>query len=579
MRTRNTIAGLMFLFAALLLCDRVYAQQQIEYLEAKPMWQVVQGKAQPVSSDHRVPLITWGGDVATILADLQGTFKKEGLDVEVYTQNDFIKQVEDVLTGKTPYLRGTIGMINVADEVFQRNGLKLRLAYQISWSNGDDTMVVRSNINKPADLRGKTIALQRYGPHMDYVANILQSAGVPLSSVKFKWLRELTLPTYDTKGRVVDPVSAFRQDPTIDAVMAIIPDALALTSDGKVGTGAEGSVKGARILLTTQTANRIIADVYAVREDYYQTNKSKVEKFTHALMIAQEQLDTLLKAKAQRQAEYRQLVAKSANLLFGAAQATAEVEGLLAGGCYFVGHTGNVQFFTSTALGARTSQTLNSEINPAFTAMGLVTSKAAVLGAEWNFNTLAAGLVTARLTSAPAIAPTPTLDRNRAEARVAKEISAELSSWEEGTLFTVEISFQPNQKVFTEVQYANDFAKALKLVQTYGGALITIEGHSDPMGLAQAKQKGESTQVLAQIEQAGKNLSLDRADSVKTTFLNYAKKNGTNLAGDDFIAVGMGIRVPKFKEPKTKDEWLDNMRVVFRIKQIEAELSEFRPLQ
>lgn len=570
------VRQLLFVLGAFLFAGNSYAQQNIEYLNAQPMTQVVQGRVQSVSSDRRVPTITWGGDVATILADMQGIFKNEGLDVEVYTQNDFVKQVEDVLTGKTPYLRGTMGMINAANEVFERNGLKLRVVYQMTWSNGDDTMVVRGNVKRPADLRGKTIALQRYGPHMDYVANILQSAGVPLSSVNFKWLRELTIPTYDTKGRVVDPVTAFRQDPKIDAVMAIIPDALALTSGGKVGTGAEGSVKGAWTILTSATANRIIADVYAVREDYYQANKAKVEKFTHALMVGQERLDSLLKAKNQRQAEYRQLVARSADLLFGAPQATAEAEGLLAGGAYFVGHTGNVQFFTSTALGARTLNTLTSEIQTSFTAMGLLTAKSAtLLGAEWDFNALAVGLTTAKTVPA---APTPAFDRSRTEARVARGVEAELSTWEEGTLFMVEINFQPNQKAFTEVEYADDFSKALKLVQTYGGALVTIEGHTDPMGLAQAKQKGEKAQVLAQIEQAGKNLSLDRANAVKTSFLAYAKKNGVRLDDSGIVPVGLGIRAPKFGQPKTKDEWLSNMRVVFRIKQIEAELSEFKPL-
>ena len=210
--------------------------------------------------------------------------------------------------------------------------------------------------------------------------------------------------------------------------------------------------------------------------------------------------------------------------------------------------------------------------------MGLIGSKAKLLGAEWNYNALAAGLATAKTVAAAAV-PSPAFDKGRAEARVAKEISAELSSWENGTLFVVEVSFQPNQKVFTETQYSSDFAKALKLVQTYGGALVTVEGHSDPMGLAQARQKGENPQVLSQIEQVGKNLSLDRANAVKASFLVYAKKSGVNLAGDDFVAVGMGIRAPKFKEPKTKDEWLDNMRVVFRIKQIEAELSEFKSIK
>lgn len=553
----------------------VYVQQgNIEYLNVQPMTQVVQARVQPISSDRRIPTITWGGDVATILAEMKGVFKKEGLDVEVYTQNDFIKQVEDVLTGRTPYLRGTVGMINQANDVFAGNGVKLRFIYQISWSNGDDTMVVRSNIRRPADLRGKTIALQRYGPHVDYVANILQSAGVQLSSVKFKWLKELTIPTYNTNSKIVDPVSAFRADPTIDAVMAIIPDALVLTSDGKVGTGAEGSVKGARILLTTQTANRIIADVYAVREDYYQVNKTKVEKFTHALLVGQEQLDGLLKAKGQRQAEYRQLVAKSATLLFGAAQATSEVEGLLAGGCYFVGHTGNVQFFTGTGT-TRTFNNLNSEIQTSFSALGLITGKSTLLGPEWHYNALASGLTTAKTV----VAQAPAFDRAKTEARVAKEVSAELSSWEEGTLFVVEINFEPNQKVFTEVQYAKDFAEALKRVQTYSGALVTIEGHTDPLGLAKAKQKGENPQVLGQIEQTGKNLSFDRAKSVKASFLAYAKKNGIRLDDSGIVPVGLGVKAPKFNQPKTREEWLANMRVVFRIKQIEAELSEFQPLK
>src|SRR3989338_7530686 len=150
-------------------------------------------------------------------------------------------------------------------------------------------------------------------------------------------------------------------------------------------------------------------------------------------MVAQEQLATLLKSKTQRQAEYRQLVAKSATLLFGASQATAEVEGLLAGGCYFVGHTGNVQFFTSTALGARTLQNLTTEIQASFVPMGLLATKPALLGAEWNFNTLATGLTTAKTTSSPPSVPTPSFDRAKTEARVAKGVEAELSTWEEGT--------------------------------------------------------------------------------------------------------------------------------------------------
>ena len=68
----------------------------------------------------------------------------------------------------------------------------------------------------------------------------------------------------------------------------IIPDALALTSSGTIGTGAEDSVKGARILLSTKTANRIIADVYAVRSDYFESNRAEVEKFVQGLIQGEE---------------------------------------------------------------------------------------------------------------------------------------------------------------------------------------------------------------------------------------------------------------------------------------------------
>jgi ABC-type nitrate/sulfonate/bicarbonate transport system substrate-binding protein len=70
----------------------------------------------------------------------------------------------------------------------------------------------------------------------------------------------------------------------IDAAFVIIPDALALTSQGTVGTGAEDSVKGAKILLSTKTADRIISDIYAVRRDYFEKNREKVKGFVKALL-------------------------------------------------------------------------------------------------------------------------------------------------------------------------------------------------------------------------------------------------------------------------------------------------------
>jgi len=557
------------LFAVCLL--QTAAAQQIEYLTPKPMSQVVRTQVKPVTARTlKVPLITWGGDIATILTDMDGLFQQEGLKVSLFREDNFAKQVEMCLSGETPYLRGTMGMINAAADAFKAHNLELVVIYQLTWSVGGDAMTVRSKKN----LRNtKTVALQLYGPHMDYAANLFGSAG-RLDKVKFKWLRELTLPTYETGDKIVDPVSAFQSDSSLDATMNIIPDALMLTSNGTTGTGAEGSVKGATILLSTKTASRIIADVYAVRKDYFDSNRDSVESFVHALMKGEEALRDLRQRKTSQQAKYRQLLAKSADLLMGAPQATADVEALL-GDCEFVGHPGNVKFFTGEGT-MRNLKNINTEVQKSFIEMGLITGQVPIRSADWNYKSLANGLAYAA--SVPA-SPQKRFDPKKVAAKIEKKISVEPTTWEEeGTLFVVEVNFEPNQSDFPAENYASDFQKALEIAQTYSGALIVVEGHSDPLGILKAKRRDEREQVVAQMEQNAKNLSLQRSQAVRESFLSFCKRKRLTIDESQFVSVGLGISTPKFNPPRTKDEWAANRRVVFRIKQVEAELDEFIPL-
>src|SRR4029453_16631688 len=178
---------------------------------------------------------------------------------------------------RSPFLRGTMGMLGQVAEVTDRDPrTKMVVIYQLTWSAGGDALVVKGGVRQPQELRGKSIALQAYGPHVDYLAKVLRDAGLTLKDVKLRWVKDLT-------GTQESPRAALAQA-DIDAAMVIIPDALALTSGGKVGTGAEDSVKGARILLSTKTANRIISDVYAVRSDYFESNRADVEKFVQGLL-------------------------------------------------------------------------------------------------------------------------------------------------------------------------------------------------------------------------------------------------------------------------------------------------------
>jgi outer membrane protein OmpA-like peptidoglycan-associated protein/ABC-type nitrate/sulfonate/bicarbonate transport system substrate-binding protein len=553
--------------------------QKAKYLETpRPLNTIITGSPKSVRSagPTQLPVITWGGDIATIHANGGGTtqkgsiFDEERLSLEIFREDNFVTQAQKCFDGETPYLRGTMGMINTAAPLFASRGINLVPFYQLTWSTGGDAMVVRGNIKRVRDLRGKKIAIQAYGPHIDYLGKILADEGLTFREVTLVWLPDLTLPPYDTKGVATDPASAMRADPSIDAAMVIIPDALALTSGGNVGTGAEMSVKDAKILLTTKTASRIIADVYAVRSDYLDRNRREVEKLTHGLLRGQEALEKLMKQKSSRQAEHLQLLGKAADILLGSPQATADAEALL-GDCEFVGYPGNVAFFTGQGT-LRSFERLTSEIQSALINLGLLSAKVPLTHANWDYAKLAAGLTnTAGVTFAK-----PAFDPKKVE----KKLAVESTEWaEEGTLFLTEIYFEPEQSDFPESKYAADFQKGLELAQTYGGALFIVEGHSDPQRILQERAKGSPQPLINQMTQVAKNLSYQRAQSVVQSFLTYAKKRGIILDESRFVAAGLGISNPKYNPPKTREEWAANRRVVFRLKQVEAEATEFMPVQ
>src|SRR5439155_20616734 len=131
----------------------------------------------------RVPFITWGGDLPTIvanggLATRAGSIYKElGLSLELSKQDDFVKQVEDYLAGRSPYLRGTAGMIHCAAEALSKDRRTQPVVIlQLTWSTGGDCLVVRPGLNRIGDLKGKPIALQQYSPHIGYMDVLLRDA-------------------------------------------------------------------------------------------------------------------------------------------------------------------------------------------------------------------------------------------------------------------------------------------------------------------------------------------------------------------------------------------------------------------
>jgi hypothetical protein len=71
---------------------------------------------------------------------------------------------------------------------------------------------------------------------------------------------------------------------------------------------------------------------------------------------------------------------------------------------------------------------------------------------------------------------------------------------------------------------------------------------------------------------------MNRAIAVRNSIIRFGMNSGVPLDQSQFTVVGHGIVQPKFPRPQTKEQWLSNMRVVFRIIQIEAEDEAFSPL-
>lgn len=546
------------------------------YVESPPLDQVVKTPVGEVSSGRvQAPIITWGGDIATILANGNGrrtakgsAFDSRGLDLELVREDKFPNQVASYLSGKSPYLRGTLGMLNMAAELISRDPrTRPVVIYQLTWSAGGDALVVKSGIHAAKDLKGKTIAVQAYGPHVDYLSKILADAGLSPKDVTIRWLPDLT-------GTADTPMAALHEA-DVDAAFVITPDALALTSNGTVGTGAEDSVRGSRILLSTKTANRIIADVYAVRADYFKAHRDLVQAFVQGLLEGQDRLRRLMAGKQGGAGPYRDTLEVAAELLLDSRQAVSDAEGLYAD-AEFVGLRGNTDFFANAGF-PRSFQRLTQEIQQSFTAIGLMGTKVALEQANWDYAALGKGVVVA---AAPA---GQRFDTEQVATVVARR--QQQGALATGEIFSFEIFFKPNQNSFSADLYQDAFNRVIDLAATYGGAVITVEGHSDPMGYLRKKQAGESEVLLGRIKQSAKNLSLSRAVAVRDALVAHAATAGINLDPSQLAVVGHGIASPKNGlcgtdpcAPKNEREWRDNMRVEFRVIQVEAEEAVFKPL-
>jgi outer membrane protein OmpA-like peptidoglycan-associated protein/ABC-type amino acid transport substrate-binding protein len=548
--------------------------QAFDAVDSPPLSEVVEGTVRDCRADGavRVPLITWGADIVTVhaaggarTATGDSLLAAAGLEATLVRQDDFVDQIDAYLNCESPFLRATAGMANLAADVTEADPRTQMVAiYQHSWSAGGDAMVVTPGIDRPADLRGKRIAVQRYGPHIDYLLTILDDAGLRPDDVTLVWTRDLV-------GFGDSTPAAALAEGAADAAMVIIPDGLALTSDGTVGTGSEGSVKGAEILLSTKTANRVVADLYYVRRDFLEAAPEIVTDFTRALLLAEEATRGIIRTGG---GPAQALFTQAADILLDDPGAIADAEAMWAD-AETVGLAGNLKFFEDPAF-PRRFERLNEEAQAKYIALGMLSRIHPIASPPFDIASLGAGL-DAGAASTERFDPDAlavTITRRQAQGAL-----------EDGTLFEFEVNFQPNQADFPIAVYREPFTRAIELAATYGGAVITVEGHADPLGYLRAKKNGQDDLYLTQIVQGARNLSYQRANEVRAGLIDLAGAEGIFMDQSQFVVLGHGFSDPKTGlcgddpcAPKTEAEWLSNMRVSFRIIQVEAEAQVFVPL-
>ncbi len=559
----------------------------------------------------QMPFIVWGGDVVTHFANggagvtKPGTiFAEAGLSFNLVPGDDFVQQVRDYVSGKSAFLRGTTDMIAMASDVINANPqTQAAMVYQLTKSTGGDNLVVKEGINALTDLRGKRLALQQGGPHMGFLWDILEAAKLTPQDVTIVWCKNLAGPE--------SPAEAFKAGKA-DGCFVITPDLLALCGDySAIGSGAEGTVKGAHRLVGTGEMRESIKDVIVARRDYFERSKQQVLQLVSCLLQATEKFVQMSKVSSGTSPEFVKVLEQSRTIWGHELFPTLDdIRGLATADCSFVAFPGNERFFTDvdklTGFSANQKKALAMA-----KAFGLISQQLPSLpsGFDYSGGSLKVGLTVTEAVAKP---------RFNIEA-TAKEIEAlNKGELDANTLLSFSITFAPNQDTFEEAAYGLEFQRAIEMAKKFPGAVFGARAHTDPVQVLRAtlnagmkkgiiKREGTSgsyryfldgkpldisqTSRLVDLINEGRfepgpgdsfdsplmmvrvarNLSKARAEAVKKSLIAYAKSHDLAIDESQFVTIGVGISEPVISVPRNAADSAQNMHCGFHLIKVSVE--------
>ncbi len=479
------------------------------------------------------PINIWPGWAPIIMANAgmepndQSVFaKKHGFYVRLSIVDDPVKARDLFASGQSHILWGTLDMIALfAPELVKDSRTVPVVCQQIDWSSGGDGIVARGEIRNINDFRNrdgkrKKVVLAQNSPSHYFIMALLIDAGIDPGEIDFRWAADAP-----------SAAKIFVQDTTFDAFVGWAPDIYVVTE----------KLKGTRLVVTTGTANHLIADVWAVRNDFFRDNPQFVSGLVAGIFEGMDMVRKDPKNAARALASAFKIPEEDCLNMVG------KDGGITSGDAHLTNYRENHKFFLDPFNPANFEVVWNSA-STIYKSLGSIsaTVPASKVKASSVLAAMAEAYRDVRDLSQPTFRP---------EAMF--KMSAEAGS---GQVLTksVLVAFEPNKAVLN-TNYDNTIGGTLeeigKLAGRFGNAYIVIEGNTD------ASRKGIVPPDLV------RQLSYDRADAVRREIMDRYK-----FDPNKFKVVGNGWDnpLPNCTDPSNAEHNKKNRRVEVKVFPLES---------
>ena len=413
--------------------------------------------------------------------------------IELVLIDDPVQMRDAYAAGEVPIGWATLDMLPLFVDSFAKDSrIMPRVYQQVDFSNGGDGIVVRESIKTVRDLAGKKLVMAQNSPSQFFALNMLVAGGLQPADVEMVYV-----------NTAFEAAAAFNRDKSIAGCVSWAPDIYNLAD-----------AKGNRMLVTTQTANRLIADVWFARADFAKDHPDMIEAIVRGIFDAMDELksESARKEVAQLMADGYTIPAADALSMLGDAHSTNWAE--------------NYQFFINRNNPANFER-IWKQAYMLYRRIGAISNNPVPFDQVMDFS------VIQKLGKEPKYAESKDEYGAALSPKTVQQIRAEN---EEILTNTIVIHFFPNsaelrKKVIrridgkdveepydARVELVLDEAGAL--AKQFGNARIVVEGHTD------SSMKGAVPAAMV------RELSLERARAVKDALVEKFKFDDNRFAVD-----------------------------------------------